>query len=96
MRATNGELQRWKRKATQYSLSLSEYVRRVMNGGKVYVAMIADRELVSELRRHGQNLNQLMHAINAGYPLDPVRVQSVLANMQALYLREIKRGLKDG
>jgi acylphosphatase len=87
-----GELARWKRQAGRYGLSLSEFVRSKMNNGTVRVVAIADSAQLAELRRHGNNLNQLVHAIHAGFPVAPARVEAVLNELHALYRREIERG----
>lgn len=63
-----------------------------MNNSKVRVVAVADPELLAELKRQGGNLNQLMHAINAGYPISPARVEATLQALHALYRREIERG----
>jgi len=63
-----------------------------MNREKVRVVAVADPELLAELRRHGNNLNQLMHAIHAGFPIAPQRVEACLEALRALYAREIERG----
>lgn len=87
-----GELRRWKRQASRYELTLSEFVRSKMNNGSVRVSTVADPAILEELRRHGSNLNQLMHAIHAGYFVHPDRVANVLETLQALYRRELSRG----
>lgn len=63
-----------------------------MNAEKVRVVAVADPELLAELRRHGNNLNQLMHAIHAGFPIAPARVTECLDALRTLYAREIERG----
>lgn len=92
VRATQGELARWKRQAERYSPSLSEFVRSIMNRAKVRVVAVADPAHLSELKRQGNNLNQLMHAINGGFPIEAARVEAVLSSLHALYRREIERG----
>lgn len=92
VRATVAEIFRWKRRAAGFGITLSELVRATMNKTKVRVIAVADPAVLHELQRHGNNFNQLMHAINAGYPVDPRRVLAVIATMQAFYLREIERG----
>lgn len=92
VRATLGELARWKRQAERYSPSLSEFVRTTMNRAKVRVVVVADPAHLAELKRQGQNLNQLMHAVHGGFPIEPSRVEAVLSALHALYRREIERG----
>lgn len=87
-----GELRRWKRRAASYGLTLSQLVRAVLNGDAVRTVSVADPTVLHELRRHGNNLNQLMHAINAGFPVAPERVEKAVFALHALYLREIERG----
>lgn len=63
-----------------------------MNGHQIRVVAVADPEVLAELRRHGNNLNQLMHAIHAGFPVPPARVEACLEALRTLYTREIERG----
>lgn len=91
IRSTTAEKARWKREADQHKLSLSEFVRIKLNDGKVRVAMAADPALLDELRRQGNNLNQMMHAINAGHFVHPSRVETVLDALRSLYRQEIGR-----
>lgn len=88
----HAELRRWQRRAARYGLTLSEFVRTTMNREEVRVVAVADPELLAELRRHGNNLNQLMHAIHAGLPIAPQRVEACLEALRTLYAREIERG----
>ncbi|CAN0472725.1 unnamed protein product, partial [Phaeothamnion confervicola] len=92
VRVMLGELVRWRRQASRYGLSLSEFVRTTMNGGRVRVIDVADPEHLAELKRQGNNLNQLIHAIHGNFPMEPARVEAVLSSLHALYLREIERG----
>jgi len=91
IRSTPAEKSRWAEQANRYQLSLSEFVRTKVNGGKLRIATIADPALMEELRRQGNNLNQLMHAINAGYFVHPSRVEAAIDALQALYRQEIGR-----
>lgn len=91
IRSTAAEKARWAEQANRYRLSLSEYVRIKVNAGKVRIASIADPALMEELRRQGNNLNQLMHAINAGYFIHPSRVEAAIEDLQKLYRQEISR-----
>jgi acylphosphatase len=92
IRVMLAELVRWRRQASRYKLSLSEFVRTKMNDGKVRVVFVADPDHLAELKRQGENLNQLMHAINGGFPIEAARVEAVISSLQALYRREIERG----
>ncbi len=92
IRVMLAEVVRWRRQASRYDLSLSEYVRTTMNRAKVRVVAVADPEHLAELKRQGSNLNQLMHAINGGFPIEAARVEAVLRSLHALYRREIERG----
>ncbi|WP_420537120.1 plasmid mobilization protein [Hyphomicrobium zavarzinii] len=86
------ELVRWRRQAASYGLSLSEFVRRVMNNAKIEVAMTADPRLIHELQRLGNLQNQLQHAMNAGYPVAPGRFERVLDALHEVLRRELERG----
>lgn len=92
VRVLLSELRRWRREAARYGLSLSEFVRRIMNNKKVEVAMTADPVLIHELKRLGNLQNQLQHAINAGYYVTPARVERVLDALHELLRRELARG----
>lgn len=91
VRSTPSEKARWQKQADRHQLSLSEFVRIKVNGGKVRISKSADPALLDELRRQGNNLNQMMHAINAGYFVHPSRVEAVLEVLQHLYRQEIGR-----
>jgi hypothetical protein len=91
IRSTRAEKFRWIEQADRHQLSLSEFVRVKVNSGKVRIASAADPALLDELRRQGNNLNQLMHAINAGYFIPPARVEAVIDALHNLYRREIGR-----
>lgn len=86
------ELVRWRRQAARYGLSLSEFVRRVMNNAKIEVAMTADPRLIHELQRLGNLQNQLQHAMHAGYPVSPSRFERVLDALHEVLRRELERG----
>lgn len=91
IRSTESEKSRWAKQAERHRLSLSEFVRTKVNGGKVRVAIVADPDYLDELRRQGNNLNQLMHAINAGHYIAPERLEATVQALQDLYRREIGR-----
>jgi len=91
IRSTPAEMARWTHEADRYKLSLSEFVRVRLNDGKVRVATAADPALLEELRRQGNNLNQLMHAVHSGFYIAPARIEAVLEALQDLYRREIGR-----
>lgn len=92
VRVLFAELRRWRRQAACYGLTLSEFVRSVMNNSKIRVAAVADPQLLHELKRHGILLNQLLHATHAGYPVDPKRVEGTIDALRSLYAKEIGRG----
>lgn len=92
IRVMLSEMARWRRQAGRYGLSLSEYVRSTMNRANVRVVAVADPAQLAELKRQGNNLNQLMHAINGGFPIDAARVEAVLSSLHTLYRQEIDRG----
>lgn len=92
VRSTRAEKSRWRREADGLDLSLSEFLRVKLNDGKVRVAARADPAVLEELRRQGNNLNQLMHAINAGFPIAPSRIEEAIGALQDLYRQQIGRG----
>ena len=63
-----------------------------MNQSNICVVAVADPQLIHELKRHGNLLNQLLHATHAGFPVDPRRVESAIGALEALYAHEIARG----
>ena len=92
IRLTQAEKARLVQRANRYDLTMSEYVRALLNGCEVRVVAKADPALLGELRRQGNNFNQMMHAINAGYFVHPNRIEAALDALQALYRREINCG----
>lgn len=92
IRSTAAEKSRWEKEAGEFDLSLSEFVRIKMNDGKVRIAVKADPALIEELRRHGNNFNQLMHAIHAGFPVASTRVEAAIAALQDAYKQLIRIG----
>lgn len=86
------EIRRWRRQAACYGLTLSEFVRSVMNNSKIRVTAVADPQVLHEMKRHGNLLNQLLHAVHAGYPVDPKRVEATIDALRLLYAKEIGRG----
>ena len=92
IRVMLAELIRWKRQASSYGLSLSEFVRTKMNNAVVRVVAVVDPALLAEYKRHNNNLNQLLHAIHGGFPVDPARVEAAVASLHTLYRRDILRG----
>lgn len=91
IRSSTSEKARWEQQADRYKVSLSEFVRIKLNDGKVRVATAADPALLDELRRQGNNLNQLMHAVHSGFYIQPSRIEAVLDALQDLYRQEIGR-----
>lgn len=63
-----------------------------MNQSTIRVVAVADPQLIHELKRHGNLLNQLLHATHAGFPVDPHRVEAAIDALEALYTHEIERG----
>ena len=68
IRMTTEERERLKEAAKPFSLSLSEFVRRAALKRRMPVAAVAEvnRETYAQLCRIGNNLNQLVRAVNEG------------------------------
>lgn len=92
VRSSKSEKSRWQREADGLDLSLSEFLRIKLNDGKVRIATCADPALLEELRRQGNNFNQLMHAVHAGFPIAASRIEDVMATLQDLYRKQIRMG----
>lgn len=92
VRATLAELAAWKREADGMRLSLSDLVRAKLNGTPVRIVAVADPAHLAEMKRHNSNLNQLLHAMHAGFPVTPAHFEATLDALHALYRREIERG----
>lgn len=57
------------------------------------MAMVADPALLTELKCHGNNLNQLLGVIHAERRImHPSRVEAVIDALENLYCREKERG----
>lgn len=84
-----GELHRWERSAARYGVTLSELVRAALNRQPVRVVAVADPALISEYKRLGNLMNQMLHAIHGGFPVAAVRVEPVIDDIRTLIRREI-------
>ena len=66
VRVLPSEYEKFKEKAAESGLSLSEYTRRVLIGEQIVAAPPADYfDLVREVKRVGSNLNRLLRKLNA-------------------------------
>ena len=81
---------RWKREAKALGVSLSEYVRAKVDGEPVHVIAHADPQLLAELRREANNLNQCVHGCHAGWPVDRERLNAAIALLAEVYSRLLK------
>ncbi len=85
MRTLLSERDDWIREARALSLTLSDVVRARMNDTPVKVVAIADPALLAELRRHDNNLTQLLRAHHAGLPVDLAAIRTTLDALTAAY-----------
>lgn len=89
LRLTEAEAARIRAAAESRGLTVSAYVRRAALGGEVPPAPVADagelRELYAELRRIGNNLNQIARSMNR-YGLDGAAPSAVRASLAKLDL----------
>lgn len=86
-----GELRRWEQSAAHYGVTLSELARAALNKQPVHVIAVADPALISEYKRLGNLMNQMLHAIHGGFPVAASRVVPVIEDIHALMRNEIKR-----
>jgi len=74
IRCTDEERQAWKLKANDAGISVANLIRRLLNSAEVDVSPVkpkrqyvqADPELVSQIARIGNNLNQIARGVNQG------------------------------
>lgn len=86
-----GELVQWERSAARYGVTLSEMVRAALNKQPVRIVAVADPALISEYKRLGNLMNQMLHAIHGGFPVAPNRIEPVIQDIHALVRHEIGR-----
>ncbi len=90
IRTTDDERGKWKAEAAALDVTLSDLIRSKMNGSVLKVAQVTEPALFNELRRQGINLNQLLHAVHAGLPVDRERVSAALDALRAVYMRLLR------
>ena len=87
LRLTDAEAARLRARADHRGLTVSAYVRSTALGGGEPTAPVADagqlRDMYAELRRVGNNLNQIARALNR-YGLDGASPAAVRASLDAL------------
>lgn len=91
VRASTAELRKWHREARRANRTLSDLARAKLNDEPIRVVSVADPELLGEMRRLGNNLNQLMHAVHGGYPVDPKRVEKALDDLRGVYAQVLRQ-----
>lgn len=91
MRQPLTEHERWKAEADALGITLSDYVRAKVDGAAVKVVRVADPALLAELRRHGNNLNQITHAANGN--IYAASGNAAIAALQAYYLRLLEEAV---
>ena len=87
IRTTPEEKRHWQEIAENKGVSLSELVRSSLGGLRLRKRREAPRvapELLRELARIGNNLNQLARHANATGQIDPTELHEVLAMVRAI------------
>lgn len=78
IRCTETDLSNLKEKARKSELSVSEFVRKIAINGKVIITeSTAKFDMVLELKRSGNNLNQLTKRFNAT-GIEPAELRNAL------------------
>ena len=90
LRVTPEEFISIKEKAKKAGLSISELIRRSLEGETIVEAPPVEfNEMIREIKRVGSNLNQVLHKLNAAgiaHPLEMKRCASrILEVMNLLY-----------
>lgn len=92
IRTPTAEATAWKAEAAALGVTLTDLVRARMNDTAVTVVRVTDPSLVNEVRRIGNNLNQVVHGAHAGWPVTKAaldRVLDAVADVMRALLREL-------
>jgi hypothetical protein len=88
LRVTSDEKAMIEQKANSAGLSTSKFIRNMANDAKVYEKY--DRLISGQLKRIGNNLNQITKRVNAGLTLKP-EIQDALRRVILAIEDELKR-----
>lgn len=82
VRLDENELKKLEKKVAKSGLTREAYIRKVLNGSKVYpMPPVEFYDLIREVRRIGNNINQLTRMSNAGEKLDVMLLNNALAEL---------------
>ena len=74
VRLPSDEFEDWQEAARLLDISIAEYVRQMVRKGRIdlvikeEVSLEDARQIITEYGRIGNNINQIAHHLNAGYP----------------------------
>ena len=98
-RVTPKEREAIKSKAKKSGLSMSEFIRRSLNGQKIATAPPVDfYTLLWQIKRIGSNLDQLLRKLNTfgiAYSLDLERCEEDIKDMKRLLIETYQPGKGD-
>ena len=98
-RVTPKECEAIQRKAKKSGLSMSEFIRRSLNGQKIATAPPVDfYTLLWQIKRIGSNLDQLLRKLNTfgiAYSLDLERCEEDIKDMKRLLIETYQPGKGD-
>ena len=98
-RVTPKECEAIKNKAKKSGLSMSEFIRRSLNGQKITTAPPVDfYTLLWQIKRIGSNLDQLLRKLNTfgiAYSLDLERCEEDIKDMKRLLIETYQPGKGD-
>ena len=99
LRVTPKECEAIKSKAKKSGLSMSEFIRRSLNGQKITTAPPVDfYTLLWQIKRIGSNLDQLLRKLNTfgiAYNLDLERCEEDIKDMKRLLIETYQPGKGD-
>lgn len=82
VRLDENELKKLEKKVAKSGITREAYIRKVLNGSKVYpTPPVEFYDLIREVRRIGNNINQLTRMSNAGEKLDVMLLNNALAEL---------------
>jgi len=83
LRLSNTEWSAINDKLQESGLTFSKFALRAMLSKQIYAPIM--RELLAELSRHGQNMNQIAAKLNSGQSLDRVGIEIIADDNKILH-----------
>ena len=85
VRLNDEELRKLEKKVQKSGLTREAYIRKVLNGSKVYpTPPVQFYDLIREVRRIGNNINQLTRISNAGEKFDAMLLNNAIAELDKI------------